>query len=56
MKIHPCVWPPDQLEGLCHDVDDGKKKKLVKWQKFEITLCDLTKKAASVEFQQWRFC
>ena len=49
MKIHPCIWPPDQFEGLCHDVDDGKKKKLVKWQKFEIALCDLTKK-------QRRFC
>ena len=39
MKFHSCVWP---------DVADGKKKKLVKWQKFEIALCGLTEKAASV--------
>ena len=44
MKIHPCVWLPDQFEGLCQI----SVQKIVKWKKVKAALCDLTKKAASI--------
>ena len=47
MKIHPCVWPPDQFEGLCQI-----SKKICQMEKIKTALCDLTK----IVFRLRRFC
>ena len=51
MKIHPCVWPPDQFEGLCQI----SEIKLVKWKKIKTALCDLTKKLLRSNFHSSGF-
>ena len=40
MKIHPCVWPPDQFEGLCQI----SIQKNCEMEKVKTALCDLTEK------------
>ena len=45
MKIHPCIWPPDQLETLCQ-ISVHKSREMEKNLKLPFMIRQ--KKAASI--------